>query len=70
MKNCQRNIAQRNTHLKGDDDKTDEDVHHEEGDHNDVDNVENGHHGPIVDGRPAVLGARINRNVQQARRRN
>lgn len=57
----------KSAYLKGDDDETDEDVHHEEGDHNDVDDVKNRHDGPIVYGRAAILGARINGNVQQAK---
>ena len=52
--------------LKCDDNETDEDVHHEEGDHDDVDDIEDRDDGPVVDGRSQILGARIDGDVQQA----
>ena len=46
--------------LEGNNDKTDEDVHHEEGDDNDVDEIKYSNNGPeVVDG-SNVLSIRIN----------
>ena len=53
--------------MKGDNDETDEDVHHEEGDHDDVDDIEDRDDGPVVDGRSEILSARIDGDVQQAK---
>lgn len=41
--------------LKCDDDKTNEDVHHEESDDNDEDEIEDGHKGLVVINRSVVL---------------
>lgn len=49
--------------LKRNDDKTHEDVDHEERDDDDVDEVENGHQGAVVVNRTHVLRVRVNRLV-------
>ncbi len=52
--------------LEGDNDKTDEDVHHEEGDDNDIDEIEHGHDGSVVVDGADVLGVGIDGNVQDS----
>ena len=51
--------------LKGDDNETDKDVDHEEGNDNNVDEVETGDQGSVVVHRTFVLRVRINRHIQQ-----
>ena len=50
--------------LEGDDNETDEDVDHEEGDDDDVDEVEHGNDRPVVVQGAAVLLVGIDRDVQ------
>lgn len=52
--------------LEGDDDETYKDVDHEEGDDDDVDNVEDGHFGTIVQHWTVTLFVRVNAGVQDA----
>ena len=52
--------------MEGDDDETYEDVDHEEGDDDDVDEVEDGHQGAVVVDRTDILCVRVNRHVQDA----
>ena len=49
--------------LEGHDDKTDEDVDHEEGDDDDVNKVEDGHIWPVVMQRSDILSIGVDRNV-------
>ena len=53
--------------LEGDDDETYEDVDHEEGDDDDVDEVEDGHQGAVVVDRADVLRVGVDRHVKDAR---
>ena len=50
--------------LEGDDDKTDEDVDHEEGNDNDVNEIENGHNGSIIVDWSDIFGIGIDRHIQ------
>jgi hypothetical protein len=52
--------------LEGNDDETDEDVHHEEGDDDDVDKVEDGDDRAVVLDRSDVLRVRVDRHVKNA----
>lgn len=52
--------------LEGNDNETDEDVDHKEGDNNDVDEVENGNHRSIVVQGAHILRVRIDRDVEQS----
>ena len=52
--------------MECDDDETHEDVDHEEGDNDDVDEVEDGHDRPVVVDRADVLRVRIDGNVKDA----
>ena len=49
--------------LEGHDDEADEDVHHEEGDDDDVNKVEDGHIWPVVMQRSDILSIGVDRNV-------
>jgi len=51
--------------LKGDNNETDKDVDHEEGNDNNIDEVETGDQGSVVVHRTFVLRVRINRHIQQ-----
>ena len=53
--------------LEGDDDETDEDVDHEEGENDDVDDVEDGHVRTVVVHGTHVLGVRVDGHVQDAK---
>ena len=55
--------------LEGDDNETDEDVHHEEGDDDDVDEIEDGHDGPKAVDRTHVLSVGVDGDVQNSRER-
>ena len=50
--------------LEGDNNETHEDVDHEEGNDDDVDEVEHGHDGAVVVQRAPVLLIRIDRHIQ------
>jgi hypothetical protein len=52
--------------LEGDNNETDEDVDHEEGDDNDKNEVEAGNQWPVVVDRSLILRVRIDRHVQQS----
>ena len=52
--------------LEGHDDKTDEDVDHEEGDDNDVDEIEYSHDGSVIVYRSNVLRVGVDGDVEDA----
>lgn len=52
--------------LKGNDNETDEDVHHEERDYDDVDDVVSGHYRPKVMNWSVILFVRVDRPLQQS----
>ena len=51
--------------LERDDNEADENVHHEERDDNDVNEIEHGNHGAIIVLRAHVFRVRVDRYVQQ-----
>jgi len=53
--------------LKCDNDETDENVDHEEGDHDNIADEEDGHGSPVVVDRAFVLSRRVDRLVEQGR---
>ena len=53
--------------LEGHDDKTDEDVDHEEGDDNDVDEIEYSHHGSVIVDGSNVFRIGVDRDVKDTR---
>jgi hypothetical protein len=52
--------------LEGDNNETDENVHHEECDNDDVDDVIGGHDGSEIVNGTGVFGVRVDRDVEEA----
>ena len=53
--------------MEGDDNETNEDVDHEKGDDDDVDEIKDGHQGTVVVDRTDVLGVGVDGHVKDAR---
>ena len=53
--------------LEGNDDKTDEDIDHKEGNNDDIDEIKDSHNGSVVVDGSHVFSIGVNRDVQHAR---